>query len=66
MTVSRKEEPESLRTRRGLGFGVGSRGREERMSPRSIYKPARRRLGRIDEDGLALRAEGERDKSGEG
>lgn len=78
MMVSRKEELESLRTRRGLGLGLGWESlpeREERMSrlrrslsrrSRSEENPARRKEGRKDEDRLALRAEEERDKSGDG
>ena len=69
--VSRKDELESLRTRRGFGLGWESLlEREERMSrgrrSRSEKNPARRREGRKDEDRLALRAEEERDKSGDG
>lgn len=64
--VSRKEGPESLRTRRGFGLGAESREREERMSrSRSGASPARRRAGKMDEDTLALRAEEDRDKSGD-
>lgn len=73
MMVSRKEELESLTTRRGLGLGLGWESlpeREERMSrlrrSRSEENPARRKEGRKDEDRLALRAEEERDKSGDG
>ena len=65
--VSRKEEPESLRTARGRGFEGWSRGREERMSL-SGASPARTRRGKMsrDEESLALLTEQERDKSGDG
>ena len=76
MIVSRKEEPESLRTRRGFGFGGGSRGREDRISREEGEEEAaaeaeertRRalaRAGKKEEESLAPRWEDERDKSGE-